>query len=144
MKKQYTKKAIELMEFNKVDKLYHTSDGEFFLTENSANNHALREHGKMRKTALKVEEVKAEQLGLKKETGASKSKEELEAEYDILFEKTEKAKAAFEKAEELAKAAKGSDKEKETEKQLKEAEKELKKLTGELEKIEKAIENAEN
>lgn len=117
MNKELKKQASELMEYNKVDKLYKTSDNKFFLTENAANNHALRDYGKKREKALDVKKVTAGDVGLKIESGEP-NLEKLMAEFEKkteakeVAEKTlaekEKAKVA---AEDDAKAAKGTDKE---------------------------------
>ena len=115
-------KAKEVMKFNKVEKLYHTSDGMFFIEKNSAQNHAIKEHGAKREKALKVEIVTASSLGLegaKKSKDTSKiTKEELQKQYDELFEKYENAEAsvkekgiAFNTAKQEAAKAKGTDKE---------------------------------
>lgn len=72
MKKDQKETAKEIMKKNKVNKLYMTSDGQFFLTDNPAQNHALKEHGKARVTKLKVTEVTEAMLA---ETPKTENKE---------------------------------------------------------------------
>ncbi len=57
MKEAQIKEAQKIMKHNKVEKLYLTSDGQFFLDENPAKNHSIKEHGNSRKKALKVTTV---------------------------------------------------------------------------------------
>lgn len=56
------KEIQELLKLNRTDKLWKTEDGVYFLNENSAKNHALREHGKMREKSLKVALITADNL----------------------------------------------------------------------------------
>lgn len=62
MTSKQKKEAKALMKHNKAEKLYMTADGKFFLVENTANNHSLREHGRKREKALKVTKVTADML----------------------------------------------------------------------------------
>jgi len=146
-------KAAELMKHNKVEKLYLTSDGNFFLTKNAANNHALREHGKIREKALKVSAVKASDVGLADDT---KSVDELMKEYEVLSEKKDAAvkemlakKEAKVFAEKDLKDANKEQKEakekslKDAETAFKEAEKAVEKLNESLEKLEEEIDKTE-
>ena len=70
------KEAKEIMKHNKVNKLYMTSDGTFFLTKNTANNHSLRNAGKKREKALKVETITTEMLNKQKVEETQKAKEQ--------------------------------------------------------------------
>jgi len=159
MENKYKNKAIELMKHNKVDKLYYASDGNFFIDENSANNHALREHGAKRKKALKVEIVKLSDLTEVDEPDNSEpTKEELQAKYDELFEKYEKAeKLKIEKTEALKLAEQELEKAKGTESEaenielvkkantaFKTAETKANNLASALEDVETTIENFED
>jgi len=62
MNKAQKHEAQSIMKHNKVNKLFMTSDGQFFLVENSANNHAKKEHGNPRKKNLGLTKVTEDML----------------------------------------------------------------------------------
>lgn len=150
-------KVKGIMKFNEVEKLFGTSDGEFFIDKNSAQNHALRLHGTKREKALNVFTVTAEEVGVTVES-YEPTKEELNKEYDELFARYEKAETsvkekdlAFKEATKKVEDAKGTDKEDAMIELVKKARTALKTVTtkkdnifANLEKVEAKIEKFED
>ena len=137
MKKEILNKAAEIMKHNKVDKLYHTSDGQFFLDENSANNHAIRIHGAKRDKKLNVSEIKASDVGLEIPK-TEKTAEDLMKEFEVLSAEKDKAvKDLLTKKE--AKVSAERDLKEAKEKQKPEKEEALKKAEAALNEAEEKV-----
>ena len=83
MTKKQKDKARSAMAFNKVDTVYMTSDGNLFLNVNPAQNHALREHGNIRKNKLTLTKVTKDMV----------SDVDVKAKADAKIESDAKAKA---------------------------------------------------
>ena len=157
MKKGNKNRILEIMKEQKATVVFVTSDDQFFISKNHAQNHAVRKHGKLRDKPLKIEEVTAADVSIEPET-SELAKEKLQGKYDELFEKHENAvnftegkQAAFDITKKEAEEAKGTDKEaekNEAEKKagivLKGSKTKAENLAEALKEIETAIEEFED